>query len=99
MLYQEIANELMSLFKSNGIIIFEDKTDLPLEIDSLLFVSMIIQVEDRFHITIPDFYMSGSNLSTFRHYCELVQLLLSNKWANRYYAKNGGAFDEKVGKA
>lgn len=71
--------EVQKIFKINGIVVFPDEINNPLQIDSLLFVTLLIQLEDHFQITIPDHYLSNSELVSLSDYCELIQLLIGSK--------------------
>lgn len=74
---QEIHDKLCDIFKDNGIILFPDEYDEPLTIDSLRFISIIVEIEEKFELIIPDeFFMLESRL-TFNLVKSIVETLVN----------------------
>lgn len=70
-----IEEKVRELFVAEGIIVATDDINERLEIDSLRFVSIIVQIEETFDVVIPDEYLSSSVFSTLSDYVKLVELL------------------------
>ena len=49
-----ILDKMLKIFNDNGIIILEGDLEQPLDIDSLRFISIIVQIEEVFGIIVPD---------------------------------------------
>lgn len=74
-----IDKKLKSIFETNGIVIFEDEKDDLLDLDSLRFISIIVEIEGQFNIIVPDEYLSENLLLTYSDFFNLVaSCLLSN---------------------
>lgn len=71
----EIEKKMRELFENNGIIVCEGEEHVQLDIDSLLFTSLVVQIEELFLVEIPDFFLTGQNLMAFCDYCEMVRLI------------------------
>lgn len=72
---KNIKETLLKLFETNGIVIQENEQFTDLELDSLRFISLIINIEDKFEITIPDEYLSGNSLNTFSDFSEVISIV------------------------
>lgn len=78
-----VEKELMDIFNENGL--FVDDKDLPLHEyfpDSLVFVSLIVGIEDAFEIELPDEMLLIENLGTFNTLLERINLLVPVKEAS-----------------
>ncbi|MBR0236064.1 MAG: acyl carrier protein [Clostridia bacterium] len=59
--FDKVKSTIIKLLENNGIIIESSEEDLDLRnysIDSILFISFIVDVENEFAITIPDEYLT-----------------------------------------
>lgn len=56
---------LTELFKSFGLYLDNDEYEDDLDIDSVTFISLIVAVEDKFNISIPDESLSFESLGSF----------------------------------
>ena len=72
--------KLLQCFSNIGVFVDPKENSLPPDVikDSLLFVSMIVEMEQEFDIEIPDEYLSGERLLSFRDLEELVELLANS---------------------
>lgn len=69
---ESVRERLIKIFDDNGMIILEEDIELPLEIDSIQFISIVVQIEDEFNVTIPDDYLVSSVLLTFLDFEQLL---------------------------
>ena len=69
-------NVLKTIFEDNGVIIITGEEDLELEIDSIQFLSVIVDIEETFKIEIPDDLLIADQLLSFNDFYSLVQDLL-----------------------
>lgn len=70
-----ILGKMLKIFKENGIVILEGDVEQPLEIDSLRFISIIVQIEEEFDIMVPDealFQQDYPNINSFVHMVSLI---------------------------
>ena len=76
-----LTERLLLCFNNIGVFINPKDNFLLSEVleDSLLFVSMIIEMEQEFDIEIPDEYLAADRLTTFQDLEELVKELVPNK--------------------
>lgn len=61
MTFIEVKNKLIETIENNGLIIDFEEEDIDLSdysIDSLQFISIIVDIEDLFSIAIPDDYLT-----------------------------------------
>ena len=72
-------NELLNCMENIGILVMErEKQDIDLSeylVDSLMFVSLIVEVENYFQIEIPDIYLSYQTVSSLRGFSNLIETL------------------------
>lgn len=63
---------LFDIFKSVGVYIDENNFNEKIEMDSLQFVNVIIQIEQEFMIRITEDYYNYEELVTFNDYINLI---------------------------
>ena len=68
-------DKLKKIFKENGVDFINDEHIDLLEIDSIQFVSIIVDIETEFDIEIPEEYLNGTKLKTFDDFVLLVEKL------------------------
>lgn len=69
---------LICCFNNIGVLFDSDEEDFLISDvieDSLMFVSMLVEIEQEFDIEIPDDYLAKDRLSSFHDLEELVKLL------------------------
>ncbi len=73
-------NRLKIIFENNGIIIDQSlETNLNYyDMDSITFVSIIVDIEREFSIVIPDEFYSIENLNTIKNLAAIIDSLISN---------------------
>lgn len=71
-----IINNLIKCFESVGIFINDDSFDSPLILDSLQFVSLILEIEDSFLIRIGSEFFDYNDKKTFNDFYKYVFLCL-----------------------
>lgn len=83
MLREIVDNRLMAIFNENGIFI-DDKNMLLQDFfpDSLVFVSIIVGIEEEFELELPDEMLLIENLGTFNTLLERVSTLVDYKEAS-----------------
>ena len=78
-----VEKKLMDIFSENGL--FIDDKELPLQdyfFDSLIFVNIIIGIEDIFGIELPDEMLLIENLGTFNTLLERINSFIPTKEAS-----------------
>lgn len=70
-----IKEKLLNIFDENGFLILEGEEDAPLDIDSIQFISVIVQIEGEFNVEIPDEFLTSSILNTFNDFLYLIRSL------------------------
>ena len=75
--------ELLTCVENIGVIIPEgDESDINLaeyQIDSLTFISLILEIESHFQIEIPDEYLSMQTVASLKGLALLIEVLCNNK--------------------
>lgn len=75
----EVRNTLLSIFEELGIII-EEEEDFDIQeyiVDSLVYMSLIVNMEQKFGIDIPDEFLLLSKMNSFNAYCESLLALIN----------------------
>ena len=72
----KIENKLREIFENKGIFIPTYAQNEPLFLDSLQFVSLLVEVEEQFNIEIDDSYYIQEKLSSFADFVEIIKKLL-----------------------
>lgn len=75
----EVRKTLISIFEELGIII-EEEEDFDIQeyiVDSLVYMSFIVNMEQRFGIEIPDDFLLISKMNSFNAYCEILLTLIN----------------------
>lgn len=80
MLYENVEKKLMEIFNENGLFI-DDKNELLQDYfpDSLVFVSIIVGIEEAFELELPDEMLLIENMGTFNTLLERIILLVKYK--------------------
>ena len=83
MLREMVENKLMAVFNENGLCI-DDKNMLLQDYfpDSLVFVSIIVGIEEEFELELPDEMLLIENMGTFNTLLERVCSLIDYKEAS-----------------
>ena len=71
---EEIKNKMINILRQNGIIVFEENEVI--EMNSLMFISLIVNIEEEFEIEVPDDYL---NLNQLNCLSDFVKLIISIK--------------------
>lgn len=71
--------KLLDLFEKKGIFLSESEKDDELELDSIQFISMIIDIEETFSIRIDENDMLFEKFNTFNNYLRNIEFYLSQK--------------------
>ena len=72
-----VEEKLINLFEDKGIYLSEQEKNDPLELDSIQFISIIVDIEQVYCIKIDDDYLMSDNFKTFNDYLLIVQTVLS----------------------
>lgn len=75
----EIKNEIIRIFDENGVDAF-DKNQLD-EVDSIQYISIIVEVEQFFQITLPDEILIENKFSDFEAFVFVVKEIIEEKGA------------------
>ena len=70
----KIDTVIVNILGENGIYLssISDISLLELGIDSILFITLVIEIEEEFGINIPDEYMNLEDLSSLDKICKIV---------------------------
>lgn len=60
---EEIREKLVEILENGGIDLYADEYTEPLEIDSLQFITLIVQIEEMFDILVDEEMLTVENLS------------------------------------
>ena len=66
----DIRNEIVRIFEENGVD-FSDSQQLS-DVDSILYVSIIVEIEQLLCITLPDFVLSQNEFKDFDEFVNIV---------------------------
>ena len=83
---------LICCFNNIGVLFDSDEEDFLISDvieDSLMFVSMLVEIEQEFDIEIPDDYLAKDRLSSFHDLEELVKLLTDPDFEQKYVCEGG----------
>lgn len=69
------TEKVREIMKENGIFIFQGEENEELEIDSLRFISIIVQIEEEFGINVADEYLL-LEYKSLNDYVKLIELLI-----------------------
>lgn len=79
--FDKIRKAILKLLENNGVIIESDEGDLDLRnysIDSILFISFIVDLENEFSIVIPDEYLTIELLQSIDGLTNLIIELINS---------------------
>lgn len=65
-----IKGKLMKIFNDNGVVVISE--DEIIDVDSLIYISIIVEIEEEFEIVVPDEYLITNQLTCLSEYIELV---------------------------
>lgn len=77
-----IKEKIIECMSNMGIINYENDSNFKIEdyiLDSIMFVSFIIELEQMFRIDIPDEYLITDRLQTFDDIYNMIELLTGEK--------------------
>ena len=75
---EDVKKELLTIFEDIGVIV-DQENDFDIQdyiMDSLVYMSFIISVEQKLVIEIPDEFLLISHMMSFNAYCESLLMLL-----------------------
>lgn len=79
--FDKIRKAILKLLENNGVVIESDEGDLDLRnysIDSILFISFIVDLENEFSIAIPDEYLTIELLQSIDGLTNLIIELINS---------------------
>jgi len=65
-----IHNDILGIFEENGIEI-DDKNSFK-EMDSIQYISSIVEIEQKFNIVLPDYILSRDEIINFDQFIKVV---------------------------
>lgn len=79
---RNIRHELKEIFVSCSLMdeseeLNEEIEKMNMEIDSFTYISVLLQIEDRFEIEIPEEYLGVNLLGSVSELCKIIESLLS----------------------
>lgn len=75
---KEIRSKLVEILGNSGIDLYEDETSVLIEIDSLQFITLIVQIEEEFDILVDETILSIENLN-IDSLAEYIEVALKDK--------------------
>ena len=69
----DIESRLINIMKNNGVEFYDNSLNEKLTMDSIEFVSMIVEIENEFNIEVPDEYLLIEKLNTFTQICDMIE--------------------------
>lgn len=72
-----IEKSLFDIFEQKGIFLSEAEKNCELEMDSLQFISIIVDIEKAFSITVDDYDLAFDKFNTFNRFLEHVEVLIA----------------------
>ena len=76
---EEIQSKIIKVFNEIGITLLKGEEDVPIEIDSIQYVSLIVSIEDSFDIIIDDEDLMMPDIITLDWVCNLVTSQLNTE--------------------
>lgn len=73
----DFEKRLFDIFEQKGIFLSSDEKNDELELDSIQFISIIVDIENVFNLSFPDNVFISNNLKTFNQFIEEIQHLLN----------------------
>ena len=79
-MYMKLKNELIRIFEENGI----DPSDNQqlIDIDSIQYISIIVEIEQCFGIILPDYLLSENKFIDFDGFAFIVQNVYEESYKN-----------------
>ncbi len=74
----EIIDIVKSTLEQNGVFLSDEDYNEKLELDSLQFVAIIVDLERKFQIEIDDIHLSQVELQCFNDFVSLIETVLQN---------------------
>jgi acyl carrier protein len=75
----EIKKRMQQILVNNGFYSNENSADFLLDLDSLQYVSFIVDLERDFEIAIPDEYVNRDTVGTLTQFVDMIAGLLEAK--------------------
>ncbi len=72
-----IEQSLLNIFEQKGIFLSETEKDNELEMDSIQFISLIVEIESAFSISIADEDLLFDKFSTFNSFLRYIEILIA----------------------
>lgn len=67
---EEIKDKMINILRQNGIIVFEENEVI--EMNSLMYISLIVNIEEEFEIEVPDDYLNLNQLNCLSDFVILI---------------------------
>lgn len=68
--------DLKDIFERQGIFVSEEDYSETLAVDSLQFISLIVEIEEHYSIEIDDTYLTQTKLQSFNDFLNLIETIL-----------------------
>ncbi|MBQ8392456.1 MAG: hypothetical protein IJX51_01660 [Clostridia bacterium] len=69
-------DQVVQVLEEMGILIESDEYDVNLQdfiVDSIQFITFIVNVEEKLNLTFPDEYLNYDNIETLHKFCEILE--------------------------
>ena len=67
----ELENRVKTILEQNGIFFYDDIEE-NFDLDSLTYISILVELENEFQIEIPEQYLT-KRINTFKVFCDMVR--------------------------
>ena len=74
----ELENRVKTILEQNGIFFYDDMEEI-LDLDSLTYDSILVELENEFQIDIPEQYLT-KGINTFRGFCDMINKSAQIVW-------------------
>lgn len=68
--------QIVQVLEEMGILVEKDEMDVNLQefiVDSIQFITFIVNVEEKLNLTFPDEYLNYDSIETLAKFCDILQ--------------------------
>ena len=76
---EQVQTRLKKVFEECGIYIEEDELVIPLELDSLQYITLLVYIEEEFEVVVPESFMYEMELKTYQDFLEMLLMLFDKQ--------------------
>ena len=87
---KEVINKLINIFEDNGIDV--ENQNIISEIDSLVYMTIIVEIEQIFNIDLPDTVLKENVFNDIDGFSNVIYQIVNGKWRKLQINKKGGIY-------